>query len=81
MNVNLSILGLIEIVCSLVTGVTILFVTYKLLQLFAKKYIKLTEVNTAYRIFMAGTLFGVGHIISGVIQPILTSFRLLAAQT
>ena len=77
---NLSILAFIEIFCSLTTGVAILFITYKLLMIFARKQIELDVINTSFRIFMAGVLFAVGHMISGVIQPILTSFRLLEKQ-
>jgi len=78
MNTNLSILALIEIVSALFTGVAILFITYKLLKLLVEKKIGLKTNNTASRIFMAGILFAVGHMISGVIEPILTSFRILS---
>ena len=80
MNLNLTYLAIIEIFCSLTTGVAILFITYKLLLLFANRKIGLTESNTSFRLFSAGVLFAVGHMISGVIQPILTSFRVLNSQ-
>lgn len=77
MNVNLTLLAFIEIVSSLTTGVIILYITYVLLRVLAKKRFGLEENNTAFRIFMSGVFFAVGHMINGVIQPMLTSFRLL----
>jgi len=78
MNENIALLGFVEIISSLSCGIAILFITYRILRVFAKKRLQLEESNLAYNILTAGVLLSVGTIVSGVIQPILDSFRILS---
>lgn len=80
MNSNVAILALIQITSSLTTGLFILWLTYRGFQLFGKRYFSMrAETNLAYSIFMASVLFSVGYAMSSVIQPLLSSFRLLVS--
>lgn len=78
MNKNIALLAIIEILASISVGVFILFITYKILSWYGKKKHDITESNTAYNIFIASVLFSVGYVITGVIQPMITSFRILS---
>ena len=78
MNEKIALLGTVEILSSLSCGIVILFVTYRVMKLYAKRRLKLEENNVAYNILTAGVLFSVGYIVSGVIQPMLSSFRILS---
>ncbi len=78
MNENIALLGFVEIISSLSCGIAILFITYRILRIFAKKRLQLEENNLAFNILTMGVLISVGIIVSGVIQPILDSFRLLS---
>ena len=81
MNRNIALLAIIEIVASISVGVFILFVTYKILSWFGRTKHGIEEENTAYNIFIANVLFSIGYVITGVIQPIITSFRLITNTT
>ncbi|MCJ8290152.1 MAG: hypothetical protein HRT58_10855 [Crocinitomicaceae bacterium] len=78
MNEKIALLGIVEILSSLSCGIVILFVTYRIMKFYAKKRLGLEKNNLAYNILTAGVLFSVGHIVSGVIQPILSSYRILS---
>jgi uncharacterized membrane protein YjfL (UPF0719 family) len=77
MNYNIAILGLIEIVSAVTIGIFILSITYKILQWVGRRYYKIAESNLAYSIFTASIMFSVGFMINEVIQPLISSFRLL----
>jgi len=77
MNYNIALLGLIEIVSAITIGIFILALTYKVMQLVGSKYYKIEEFNLAYSIFTAAIILSVGLMVSGVIQPLISSFRLL----
>ena len=81
MNYNIAILGIIEILSAISIGATILSITYKLVSWVGKKYYDIEEHNLAFSIFMASMLFAVGYMVSGVIQPLLSLFRLLSNET
>ncbi len=76
MNENLAILSLIELLSALSCGITILYITYRLLRLYGEKKLGIDHYNTSYLIFIAAVLFAVGYILSGVINPILSYFRI-----
>ncbi|MDN5202880.1 DUF350 domain-containing protein [Fulvivirgaceae bacterium BMA10] len=78
MNTKISLLAIIEILSSLSIGVIILFITYKTLKFIGRKKYDIQHNNQAYSIFMASILFSVGFMVSSVLQPILSSFRILS---
>ena len=59
-------------------GLVILSTTYKLLKWYGKKRFDIGHNNAAYSIFIASVLFGMGLMVSGTIEPIISSFRLLS---
>jgi uncharacterized membrane protein YjfL (UPF0719 family) len=77
MNTKIALLGFVEIFSAITVGIFILSVTYKLVTWFGKKNYNITERTTAFSIFTASILFSVGYLVSGVIQPLISSFRLL----
>lgn len=81
MNYNIALLALTEILSALSIGVIILYATYKLLDYFGRKKLGITHSNTSFSIFVASILFAVGLMVSSVIQPIISSFRLLLNTT
>ena len=78
MNENIALLGIVEILSSLSCGIFILFITYRLVKVYGTKKLMIEKGNTAFNILLAGILFSVGYIVSGVIQPILDSYRMLS---
>lgn len=78
MNNKIAFLGLIEILSALSIGLIILSLTYTVLKKYGKTKLDIGHNNQAYSIFIASVLFSVGYMVSGVIQPILSSFRLLS---
>lgn len=79
MNEKIALLGIVEILSSLSCGIVILFVTYRIMKMYAKRKLELETNNLAYNILTAGVLFSVGYIVSGVIQPILSAYRILSS--
>ena len=75
MDSKLLNLALFEVVVSLITGVVILYMTYK----FVKRVFGLTPdaLNTAFGIVVGAILFSVGLIVSSVIPPLLSTLRML----
>jgi uncharacterized membrane protein YjfL (UPF0719 family) len=80
MNIKISLLGLIEILSALSIGIFILALTYHAMRLYGRKRYDIRPGNLAYSIFTAAVLFSVGFLVSGVIQPLISLFRLLAAR-
>ncbi|MBD77785.1 MAG: hypothetical protein CL840_02435 [Crocinitomicaceae bacterium] len=79
MNSNIALIAFIEIASSLSMGLFILWLTYRGFQLFGKRYFKMkAETNVSYSIVMASVLLSVGYSMSSVIQPLVSSFRLLS---
>lgn len=77
MDANIAILGLIEIVSAITIGVFILALTYKIVQWVGRKYYRIQSFNLAYSIFMSAIILSVGIMISGIVEPLISSFRLL----
>ncbi len=77
MNRDIIILGLIEIVSALTIGIFILALTFKIVQWVGRKYYGIGNYNLAYSIFTAAIMISVGLMASSVIQPLISSFRLL----
>jgi uncharacterized membrane protein YjfL (UPF0719 family) len=80
MNSKLTLLALIEILSGLSMGVAIMATTYLSLKYYARKKYNITESNQALGIFTAAILFSVGYIVSSVIQPLLSLFRILSTR-
>ncbi len=80
MNSKLTLLALIEILSALSLGVAIMAATYLLLKYLGKKRYDINHTNQAFGIFMASILFSVGYLVSGVIQPLLSLFRILSTK-
>ena len=77
MNRDIIILGLIEIVSALTIGIFLLALTYKIVQWVGRKYYGIENYNLAYSIFTATIMISVGLMASSVLQPLISSFRLL----
>lgn len=81
MNRDIAILGLIEIFSAISIGIFILALTFKLVQWVGKKYYDVKDFNLAYSIFTAAIIISVGIMVSSVLQPLVSSFRLLDKQS
>ncbi|MEQ9592700.1 MAG: DUF350 domain-containing protein [Cyclobacteriaceae bacterium] len=80
MNIKLSLLAIVEILSGLSIGIFIMVLTYEILKWVGKKRYDIHQNNAAYSIFIASVLFSVGYMVSGVIQPLLSLFRLMAVE-
>jgi uncharacterized membrane protein YjfL (UPF0719 family) len=80
MNSKLTLLAIIEILSALSMGVAIMAATYLLLKYIGKKRYDINQNNQAFGIFMASILFSVGYLVSGVIHPLLSLFRILSTK-
>lgn len=78
MNSNIFLLGIIEILSAVSMGLIILSTTYKILKWYGHWKFNIGHNNVAYSIFIASVLFGMGLMVSGSIDPIVSSFRLLS---
>jgi uncharacterized membrane protein YjfL (UPF0719 family) len=77
MNYNVAIIGLIEIFSAITIGIFILALTYKLVQWVGQKYYGIKDFNLAYSIFTAAIILSVGIMVEGIIDPLISSFRLM----
>lgn len=80
MNEKLALLSLIELLSALSCGVVILYVTFRLLRVYGSKKLGIDQYNTAYMVFVAAVLFSVGFTMSGIVNPILSYFRIMSDQ-
>ena len=80
MNSKLTLLAIIEILSALSMGVGIMATTYLLLKYIGKKRYDINQNNQAFGIFMASILFSVGYLVSSVIHPLLSLFRILSTK-
>ncbi len=80
MNSKLTLLALIEILSAISMGVAILATTYLLLKYIWKKRYGISENNLAIAIVTASILFSVGYMVSSVIHPLLSLFRILSTK-
>jgi uncharacterized membrane protein YjfL (UPF0719 family) len=78
MNTRLSLLAIVEILSGLSIGIVIMMITYQGLKWIGKKRYDIHQNNLAYSILIASVLFSVGYMVSGVIQPLLSLFRIMA---
>lgn len=81
MNYNIALLGLIEIISAITIGIFMLAVTFKIMQWVGRRHYRIEQSNLAYGIFTACIMFSVGFMINEVIQPLISSFRLMDQTT
>ncbi len=81
MNFRIALLGIIEILSAVSIGIFILALTYKLLKWVGKRYYDIQHGNLAFGIFMSAIMFSVGYMVNAVIQPLVSSFRLMSSDT
>jgi uncharacterized membrane protein YjfL (UPF0719 family) len=79
MNSKTALLAVIEIISAISIGVFILALTYQTVKYIGRKKYDIQPGNLAYSIFTAAVLFAIGYMVSSVIQPLISLFRLLAA--
>jgi len=77
MNSKLLQLSLIEILISIVLGITVLIFSFWFMTLYGRKKYKIETFNLSYAILKASVLFSVGYLMESVIQPLISTFRLL----
>lgn len=77
MNPNIAILAIIEIISAITIGIFILALTYKIVQWVGQKYYGIKSYNLSYSIFTSAIILSVGIMISGIVNPLMSSFRLL----
>lgn len=80
MNLDIALLGLIEIASAISIGVFILALTYKIVQYAGLRFYGIKEYNLAYSIFTAAIIISVGIMVSSVLQPLVSSFRLMSGE-
>lgn len=80
MNSKITLLAIIEIFSAISMGVFILALTYQLLRYIGRKRYDIQTSNLATSIFVSSVLFSVGYMVSSVIDPLTSLFRLLAAK-
>lgn len=78
MNYNVAIIGLIEIFSAITIGIFILALTYKLVQWVGQRYYGILDFNLAYSIFTAAIILSVGIMVEGIVDPLISSFRLMS---
>lgn len=80
MNSKITLLAIIEILSAISVGAFILALTYQLLKYIGRKRFDIHTSNLATSIFVSSVLFSVGYMVSSVIDPLTSLFRLLAAK-
>ena len=80
MNETILLKGISELIITILIGVTLLYITYKIMDRFIRNKYKMGIDNTSYAIFSGSVLFSVGYMITGVKDPILNSLQLLESQ-
>jgi len=78
MNTELFYYSVAEIGISIIIGISILFFTYKLIDVLVRNKYKIEINNIAFAVFSASVLFSVAYLISGIKAPILNSLRMIS---
>ena len=80
MNEQIFWKGTSELIVSILIGVTLLYMTYKIMDRFIRNKYKIGIDNTSYAIFSGSVLFSVAYMITGIKDPILNSLQLVQSQ-
>jgi hypothetical protein len=79
MNTNLFKMALVEIGFSLLIGLLMLFISFSLITVFAKRKYGITYYNTSFAVLKASILFSVGFLMHSVIEPLNYAFRIIVS--
>ena len=77
MNTETFYYSLLEIGVSIFLGVTILYLSYRIIDKIVRERFKISLDNLSYALFVSSILFSVSYLISGIKSPILNSIKLL----
>jgi uncharacterized membrane protein YjfL (UPF0719 family) len=77
MNVKLLVISLFQICAGLILGTTLLYIAFKLMSGWLKKSHKIEQHNTSTGLLIGSVLFSVGYFITSIIEPLITTFRML----
>lgn len=77
MNTSLFALAILELALSLFMGVFIMYFSIRFLKARYKKYVDITEHNTAFHIVLGASVFSIGYLLTGCTQPITNCLRML----
>ncbi len=72
-------MALVEIGFSLLIGMLILFISFSLITVFAKRKYGIGYYNTTFAILKACILFSVGFLMHSVIEPLNYAFRVIVS--
>lgn len=81
MNSSLALIALLQLFLSIVLGVSLLFITYRLVRWVLRRKYDIQPDNTAFAIFVGTIMFSVGYLGSSVVHPLMSTFRVLSAQS
>lgn len=79
MNTDLFNMALVEIGFSLLIGMLILFFSFSLITVYAKRKYGIAYYNTSFAILKASILFSVGFLMHSVIEPLNYAFRVIVS--
>jgi len=77
MNTETFFYSILEIGISIFLGVTILYLSYRIIDKVIRQRLKINSNNISYALFVSSILFSVSYLIAGIKSPILNSMRLL----
>ena len=77
MNKELFLYSIAEICISIVLGVMLMYLAYRLIDKFVRKKNDIKIDNLAYSIFSSSIIFSVAYLVSGIKSPILNALRML----
>ncbi|MBN2535227.1 MAG: DUF350 domain-containing protein [Spirochaetales bacterium] len=77
MNVKLLFISLFQICAGLILGTTLLYIAFKFMSSWLKKSHKIEQHNTSTGLLIGSVLFSVGYFITSIIEPLITTFRML----
>ena len=77
MNTETFYYSLLEIGISIFLGVTILYLSYRIIDKLVRERLKISSNNVSFALFVSSILFSVAYLISGIKSPILNSIKLL----
>lgn len=80
MDTSLFLLGLLELVLSIVIGVLALYLGYSILYRTIAKRFHIDESNTSFAIVVAAVIISVGMLLGALIDPIFATIRLLTRE-
>ena len=66
MNEQIFWKGISELIVAILIGVTLLYMTYKIMDRFIRNKYKMGIDNTSYAIFSGSVLFSVAYMITGI---------------